>query len=164
MGKNSITGNFPEIRRRDRALDRESALNLLRQGQIGVLSTVDDKNQPYGVPVNYAVLHDTIYIHCAKSGHKLDNIRKNHKVSFCVVGSHELKPEQFSTNYESVIVFGSAEIIESEAKRIPLKTLIDQLIPQMAPFGDDYIDKHFKRTAIIKIAIEHISGKRRDEK
>ncbi len=90
---------YKEIRRKDRATDNEAALALLNDGEYGVLSTVDQDNQPYGTPVNYAVVDNSIFIHSATEGCKLENIRSNSNVSFCVVGKTELLPEQFSTRY-----------------------------------------------------------------
>ena len=29
----------------------------------------------YGVPLNYVYVDNSIYFHCAKEGHKLDNIK-----------------------------------------------------------------------------------------
>ncbi len=51
---------------------------------------------------------DVIYFHCAPEGHKLENLSGNNKVSFCVVGKTQVLPDKFATNYESVIVFGTA--------------------------------------------------------
>ncbi len=153
---------YKEIRRKDRADDNEAALIILNDGGYGVLSTVDQDNQPYGTPVNYAVVDNSIFIHSATEGHKLENIRSNSNVSFCVVGKTELLPEQFSTRYESVIVFGAASILDGEKqKRAALKALLAKYSPDHLKSGVEYINKSLNKVVVIKISIDHITGKSR---
>jgi nitroimidazol reductase NimA-like FMN-containing flavoprotein (pyridoxamine 5'-phosphate oxidase superfamily) len=153
---------YKKIRRKDRATDNEAALTLLIEGEYGVLSTVDQENQPYGVPANYEITDNSIFIHSATEGHKLTNIMSNRKVSFCVVGETELLPGQFSTRYESVIVFGTASILEGEKqKRAALKALLEKYSPDHLESGEKYINKFINKVVVIKITIDHITGKSR---
>ncbi|HQI17206.1 MAG TPA: pyridoxamine 5'-phosphate oxidase family protein, partial [Bacillota bacterium] len=108
---------FREMRRQDRKTDNEKAAAILAAGEYGILSTVGDNGYAYGVPLSYAYSNGKIYFHCALEGHKLDNIRYNNKVSFCVVGATEVLPESFSTKYESVIVFGKASEADDDEKQ-----------------------------------------------
>ena len=73
---------FREMRRKERQLSAEAALAILEKCSWGTLSTVGEDSWPYGVPVNYAVIGNALYFHCAKTGHKLDNISHCDKVSF----------------------------------------------------------------------------------
>jgi hypothetical protein len=155
---------YKEIRRKDRVLDNASAYAVLKNSEYGVLSTVDKDNQPYGAPVNYAVIDNSIFIHSASSteGHKLENIMSNSKVSFCVVGKTELLPSKFSTKYESVIIFGAASIVDGEnQKREALKALLAKYSPDYLDAGKKYINKSFNKVVVIKVSIDHITGKSR---
>lgn len=153
---------YKEIRRKDRILDNASALALLDNGEYGVLSTVDKKNQPYGIPVNYTVIDSTIFVHSALEGHKLDNIKSNSKVSFCVVGRTQLLPDQFSISYKSVIVFGTAAIVDDQDKRQALIALVAKYSPEQMDSGGKYIDNLIDKVVVIKVSIDHITGKRRE--
>ncbi|MFQ5453826.1 MAG: pyridoxamine 5'-phosphate oxidase family protein [Candidatus Zixiibacteriota bacterium] len=153
---------YKEIRRKDRILDKASALALLDNGEYGVLSTVDENNQPYGIPVNYTVIDNTIFVHSAPEGHKLDNIQSNSKVSFCVVGRTRLLPDKFSINYKSVIVFGSASIVDDQDKREALISLVAKYSPEHMDSGGKYIDNLIDKTVVIKVSIDHITGKQRE--
>lgn len=63
---------FYEMRRKDRLLTEKEAKEILSEGEYGVLSTIGEDGYPYGVPVNYVYLNDSIYFHCAADvGHKL---------------------------------------------------------------------------------------------
>ena len=69
------------VRRQDRLLSEERALELLREGEYGVLSMASAEGG-YGVPINYAIEGDTIYLHCALEGRKLRAIAIDQRVSF----------------------------------------------------------------------------------
>ena len=57
------------VRRQDRLMDEERALELLRESEYGVLSMQDVDGSGYGVPLNYVWDGDhSIYIHCAPEG------------------------------------------------------------------------------------------------
>jgi uncharacterized protein len=151
-----------QLRREDRRLDDDAAMALLKRGEYGILSTSDKSNTPYGIPVNYVVMEDQIFFHCATEGHKLENITSNKGVSFCVVGKTELIPEKFSTRYESVVVSGAADVIDEEVlKKKALRALVAKYAPDHIPAGDAYIDKLMDQTAVVRIQIEHLAGKAR---
>lgn len=77
---------FRLMRRGRQALPPKECREILSRGTCGVLSVLGDGGYPYGVPLSYVYDGESIYFHCAKEGHKLDAIRQNDKVSFCVVG------------------------------------------------------------------------------
>ena len=87
---------FREMRRNKQVLSKEAAEKILREGDFGVLALSGDDGYCYAVPINYAVEGNKIYFHSAKTGHKLDAIRNNDKVSFCVVDRHEVIAEEFT--------------------------------------------------------------------
>ena len=154
-----------QMRRSDRMMEAEAAMELLKKGMYGVLSTVDDSNQPYGVPLSYAVSGSgkAIYFHGAQSGHKLDNIGINSKACFTVIGATRVLPEKFSTEYESVIVYGNAKLIEGEEKLEALKTVIQKYSADFIKEGDEYIARAAANTAVFKLEIDHFTGKSRTE-
>lgn len=149
------------VRRQDRLLDEERAKELLRTAEYGVLSMVDDDNQAYGIPVNFIWDgEDKIYIHCAPEGRKLRAIAQHQKVSLCIVGNTHLMPKNFTTEYESVVVFGKARIGLSEEERMDaLHLLIAKLAPEYKELGDKYAHASFHRTEIIRIDLTEYSGK-----
>jgi len=150
------------MRRKDRQMNNETALNLLIEGDYGVLASADQDGQPYGVPVNYVFDgQHTIYFHCAREGHKLDNLRSNPKVSFTIVGNHQIMDWTFSTAYESVILFGTAEEVEGDEKYLALKMLAQKFSPDYMTEFEKGIEKAMVPTAVVKINILQISGKER---
>ncbi|MEJ2638275.1 MAG: pyridoxamine 5'-phosphate oxidase family protein [Desulfosarcinaceae bacterium] len=150
---------FKAMRRNEKKLTEEEALAILATGEEGVLATVGADNYPYAIPLNYAFHDGCIYFHCAPSGHKLDNIRHNPKVSFCVVGSSEVVPAKFSTKFESVVLFGIAEEVAGVEKKAGLDALIRKYAGNHLAAGEKYIQAAGEKTRVFRIRIAHLSGK-----
>jgi len=150
-----------KIRRTDRATSDNEAKRILEKGEFGVLSTASPDGQPYGVPINYSYSGHVIYFHCARDGHKLENLATNNRVSFCVVGRTEILPEQFATQYESVIVFGKAFELADDEKHTGLLEIVKKYSPGFMAEGLKYIDSAAHKTRVYQIVIESITGKSR---
>ncbi len=146
------------VRDTEKQVARDEAMSILKAAEYGVLSTVDKDGQPYGVPLNYIVLDEAIYLHCALTGHKLDNISQNSQVCFTVVGYSEIVPSSFTAKYESVIVFGKA-ILADEAEKIKMLTaLVKKYSPEFQDKGMKVIDAFKDKCAVIRIKIDDITG------
>lgn len=150
---------FREMWRKDRELKDYDVFEVLKGNDYGILSTISENGYPYGVPISYVFFNDSIYMHSATKGHKLDNILNNNKVSFCVVGKTSILPEQFSTKYESAIILGRATEVFNDEKNMALIEIIKKYSPDYIEQGKEYIGKAGKRARVIKVNIEHISGK-----
>jgi len=147
------------MRRKDKELQADEALRLLQSCEYGVLSTVDGKGQPYGVPLSYVLANGVLYFHCALEGHKLDNLAANQKVSFCVVGSTHLFPANFSTVFESALAFGEAVVVQGEERSHALVSLLEKYSAEFMEEGRAYIEQFDSRTKVVKIEISTVTGK-----
>ncbi|MCK5757832.1 MAG: pyridoxamine 5'-phosphate oxidase family protein [Clostridiales bacterium] len=152
---------FREMRRSDRQIFNLDIEDILLRGEYGILSTVSETGYPYGVPVNYVYHNNRIFFHCAKTGFKIDNISYDEKVSFCVVVDTELMPEKFSTKYKSVIAFGTASEATGDIKKEALFGLVKKYSPDFMGKGRNYVEIEHSGTALIKIDIQHMTGKAR---
>lgn len=148
-------------RRKDREIGHEDAANLMANGAYGVLATVDLAMQPYAVPLSYVFHDNRIYFHCAQQGHKIDNIRSNAAVSFCVVGATKVLPDVFSTEYASAVAFGTAHELNGKEKEDALLLILEKYSPDFMPEGKQYLAAHFERVAVFKIDILRFTGKAR---
>ena len=155
--------NFHEIRRKDRILDEKRAIELLLTAEYGFLSLGESENgYAYGIPISFAydLKDNALYFHCAPEGHKLENMKRNNKVSFCVVGNTQVLGEKFTTLYESVMVFGKADMDSTEKdKRFALRKLLEKYSPNDLETGEKYINTSIDRTQTFKITIEKITAK-----
>lgn len=150
------------VRRQDRTLDEQSALEILKNGEYGVLSMrTEEGDGAYGIPLNYVWDHgDSIYIHCAPVGRKLNCIAACENVSFCVVGRTNVVPEKFTTGYESVVLRCTAHYGLPEPERMSaLSWLVSKYCPDNKIQGMENAERSFHRTEIIRLDIQEISGK-----
>jgi uncharacterized protein len=150
------------LRRKDRELSEAEAMQLLHQAEWGVLATVDAQGWPYAVPVNHAVVDGALIIHCARAGHKLDNLAFNPKVSYCAVTEAETLPLELATRYASVIVFGHAQLLtDDQEKRDALLALGQRFAAAHHDLVEREVEKDLFRTAVIRIRIDRATGKAR---
>ena len=152
---------FRELRRKRQALSETDCSDILKRGTSGVLAPMGDGGYPYAVPMSYVYDGVKLYFHCAKSGHKLDAIAGNPKASFCVVDRDQVVPEEYTTYFRSVIVFGTMRIIEEEQEK---RTAVEKLALKYAPEDSAQnrgaaIEKDWKPLCMLELTPEHITGK-----
>lgn len=152
---------FREMRRKKQALSPEECIQILNRGTSGVLAVSGDDDYPYAVPLSYVYHDNKIFFHCAKTGHKLDAIARNEKVSFCVIDKDQVVPDKYTTYFRSVIVFGKARILEEEAEK---RSALEILAVRYAPGHDEsrlsqVIEKEFNIVCMIELTMDHMTGK-----
>lgn len=150
-----------QVRRQDRLLDQQEALQLLDKAEYGVLSMQLPEGGGYGIPINYVWDGaSSLYIHCAPEGKKLDCLRQHPEVSFCIVGQTEVQPSHFTTTYESILLRCQAHTdLPEEERRKALELILTKYSPQDKEIGLKYAEKSFHRTAAIRLDILTWSGK-----
>jgi len=150
-----------EVRRQDRLLDEQRAIELLQSQEFGFLSMTDTDGKPYGIPINYVWDGaESLFIHCAPEGKKLRALQQHPDVSFCIVGDVALQPSKFTTVYESVVIQGKASVLQSEeAKIAAIDLLLKKLSPNDIEKGRKASKASLHRMAVIRIDIEKMSGK-----
>ena len=155
---------FRKMRRFKQQLSDDYVDEILKRGKTGIMAVIGDEGYPYTVPMNYVYADGKIYMHSALSGHKIDALRANDKVSFCVIDADDVVPSNYSTNFRSVIAFGRARIVEDEAaKMASLRLLGDKYNPNQPEALDNEVSHGFSRLHMIEITIEHVTGKQSKE-
>ncbi|MDD4797413.1 MAG: pyridoxamine 5'-phosphate oxidase family protein [Eubacteriales bacterium] len=152
---------FRKMRRDKQALTPDECIDILRRATAGVLAVSGDGGYPYAVPMSYVYHDNKIYFHCAQTGHKLDAIAQNDKVSFCVVDKDQIVPDEYTTYFRSVIVFGRARVLRDEADK---RAALELLAARYAPHHDaarraQVVDSGYAFADMVELAIEHMSGK-----
>ncbi len=154
---------FRPMRRLKQVLTDRECKKILNEQTHGVLAVAGDDDYPYAVPLSYVYSEkqNAIYFHGAKSGHKIEAMMKQDKVSFCVIAQDEILPEKYSTNYKSVIVFGKIKILDDEAQIIAAAEILGR---KYAPNNSEaYLHEEIHRTLkamyIMNLSIEQMTGK-----
>ncbi|HJA64656.1 MAG TPA: pyridoxamine 5'-phosphate oxidase family protein [Candidatus Intestinimonas stercoravium] len=152
---------FREMRRKRQALPLERCEEVLRRGTSGVLALSGDEGYPYAVPISYCYDGSRLYFHCAKEGHKLDAIRREPRASFCVIDQDQVVPEEYTTYFRSVIVFGRVTVLEDDgAKRAAVEKLALKYAPaDRAEHRREYIDREWAPLCMLEMTVDHMTGK-----
>ena len=90
---------------------------------------------------------------------KIDGIKNNSKVSFCVIAKDEIIPEKFTTYFRSVIVFGKARILESMEEILPAIRKLGMKYNPDEEGCNEEIKRCLQALAVIEMDIEHMTGK-----
>ena len=151
---------FRPMRRKRQQLSNEEAVSILSRATSGTLALLGDNGYPYAVPVSFVYADGHLYFHSAMSGHKVDAIRQCDKASFCVIDQDDVRPEEYTTYFRSVIAFGRIHIVEDETELLSAARLL----------GDRYnrgneeslqkeLAKGLAHMLLIRLDIEHLTGK-----
>ncbi|MBE6550458.1 MAG: pyridoxamine 5'-phosphate oxidase family protein [Ruminococcaceae bacterium] len=152
---------FREMIRKNKQLSREECVKLLKTEKRGVLSVIGDGGYPYGMPMNhyYNDSDGNIYFHCGKIGHRLDSLKENDKVSFCVYDKGYANDGEWALNVKSVIVFGRVEIIDDINVITDIATDLSLKFTSDMEYIQNEIEQYAKKTLILKLIPENICGK-----
>ena len=122
-----------------------------------------DDGKPYMVAMNYGFRENTIYLHAALEGRKIDILRKNPDVCFMVHTGNRLTTGSdacgdWTMKYRSVTGFGKATLIEDDAVKSSLlcRSLWTSTLPKALL---NSVPTRVAQTLVIRIDIEEMTGK-----
>ena len=149
------------MRRKDKEITDKDIIEKLLSGsdicRIGMIY----ENLPYIVPLNYGYADNALYFHSASAGKKIDILKNNNKVCFEIEYCNDLIrneiPCEWSAKYRSLIGYGTIEFITGHEEK---KKGLDVIMAHYGKRGvNTYKDNHVENIVILKLNIEHISGK-----
>lgn len=148
------------MRRNKQLLSIDDTITVLNRCTNGVLACLSDEEYPYAVPVSYVYFNDKIYLHSSKSGHKIDAILKNPKVSFSVIDEDKIVSEEYTTYFRSVIAFGKARIIVGGDEWLEgFKALVEKYSGNLPEEAKHKEIVGCTQSYVIAIDVEHVTGK-----
>lgn len=157
---------FRPIRRKNREISLDETRKILREARRGVLAVNGDEGYPYAIPINYYYDEEEqkIFFHGARAGHKIDALKKCDKVCFTVLGSEEIKAEEWAPYVKSAVVFGRCHLMEdASAAETRLRQLAGKYYPNQELINEE-IALSGKAVQMYEIEMEHMSGKEIQER
>lgn len=153
---------FCKMRRFKQELSEKECIEILKKEPRGVLSVFDENGYPYGIPMNhwYNEADGKLYFHGAKSGHKLEAIKKYDKVSFCVYDSGYRNEGEWALNIKSVVVFGRMNVVEDSDKVVEICTNIGHKFTDDKEYLEDELQRALPRVLCLELTPEHMTGKK----
>lgn len=156
-----VRGRDESARRAEREIrDRREIEAVIREARVCRLGLADG-GEPYVVPLCFGWDGEALYFHGDAAGTKMEILARNDRVCVeldVVDGMVEAaRACAWSIGYRSVMLFGRARIVEDhEEKRRALACIMSQY----SSGAHDFSDESVRRTAIVKVTVERMSGKR----
>jgi hypothetical protein len=159
----------------ERVIENRSEMEeVLRAAKVGRLG-LSQNDQPLIIPVNFAYESGAIYFHGSDAGLKTESLRKSPNICFEVdefLGTVSASvPCEYDTAYRSVVAFGTAQVLSSPAeKTLSLRLIVAKYAGEAtarrltSSMVEEYNSSRSRKTAVVKIQIERMTGKRSIER
>lgn len=150
------------MRRSDRQISTPEAWEIVDKCEYMTVAMTAEDGSPYCVTLTPARIGECVYFHCAKQGMKSDILRRDGRVCVTCVGDTARQTDHFTTLFESAVLFGNAEEVDDDAEKIEaLRALCQRHTPLHMAHFDEEIARSLGRTAIWRIRVTSITGKRK---
>lgn len=151
------------MRRRDKEIADLDELHRILDEAMVVRVGMLDGPRPYVVPLNVAREGDDLWFHAARSGHKLDCLRADPAVCveadrFLTLTTGASACDDWTSHYESVIGFGTAEIVADAPTKVHGLGVIMRKYSGRDDW--DFADSSVEDVAVVRIRLESLTGKR----
>jgi nitroimidazol reductase NimA-like FMN-containing flavoprotein (pyridoxamine 5'-phosphate oxidase superfamily) len=152
------------VREADRGVyDREAVYRILDEGFICHVGFVVD-GQPFVIPTSYGRSGDNLYIHGSAASRMLRNLDKGVPVCVTVTLLDGLVLARsifnHSMNYRSVLVLGTATVVDDPAEKIAaLRRLSEHILPGRWAESRHPNERELKATFALRVPITEFSAK-----
>jgi len=152
------------VREPQRAVyDRAAVNQILDEALLCHVGFVAD-GQPYVIPMSYGRDGDVLYIHGSTASRMLRNLEQGVPVCITVtlVDGLVLARSVFnhSMNYRSVVILGTATLVDDPAEKIAaLRAISEHILPHRWDDSRQPYDKELKVTSVLRLPIQESSAK-----
>lgn len=159
--QNSAHHHHGPMRRKDREITDHTEIQAIICSEKLMHIALVDGDMPFLVPVFYAYDGTSLYFHSAQSGSKMEILRRNNNICFEISVDHGVITSDdacdFEAQHRTVIGIGKAVEIADEAEKIKA---LDLIVAQFASQKFDYPQTNLDRTAVVRIEIGSLKGKK----
>ena len=149
------------MRRNEKQISNRSEIDQIIKSTDVCRIAFTKNNIPYIVPVSFGYNSESLFIHTALEGKKIDFLKQNNLVCFefdtnVKTLDNDTIPCKWTAAYKSVIGYGKMVELENLEERI---IAINQIMLQYSGKEWNFNEEMLKRVKIWEIKIEEISGK-----
>ena len=151
---------FRQMRRFRQQVSREECVRILQEEKRGVLSMAGEDGYPYGIPLNhwYNPADGKLYFHGAKEGHKIDALRNDNRVSYCVMDAGYRREGEWALNVNSVVVFGRITPVTDEEKAREIGRNLCLKFTDDEAYIEHELRNSLPRVQCLELTIAHLTG------
>jgi nitroimidazol reductase NimA-like FMN-containing flavoprotein (pyridoxamine 5'-phosphate oxidase superfamily) len=150
------------MRRKEKEITDRAELRRLLSDALVCRVALCDGDRPYLVPLAFALDGDDVVLHSARTGRKLEILRRNPAVCFEIEEGVAVVPAasacEIGMRFRTVIGHGDAEIVEDRAERARLLALFGPRYG--APGGGPPPEHVVERTCVVRVRVRELTGKR----
>jgi len=146
--------------------DRDAINRLLDNQYVAHVGFIDqDNGLPFVIPMGVARDNDRILLHGSTGSRMMRQLAQG--IDLCVtvtqLNAIVVARSAFnsSMNYESVMIFGVARVLEDAEKDIALERITEKLVPGLWNYGRPLVAKEMAATMIVELSLDKISAKSR---
>ena len=126
------------------------------------IGMVDQNSEPYVLPFNFGYKDNTIYLHSAQTGKKINILENNNRVCVAFSTDHVLRwvnedvACSWGMKYRSVLAYGRVEFIEDYDEKVEALNVV------MSNYSDNKFE--YSKPAVMdvktyKVVIERMEGR-----
>ncbi|MDA3906465.1 MAG: pyridoxamine 5'-phosphate oxidase family protein [Bacteroidales bacterium] len=148
---------------KNRALDNHrDILDIIQNCNVCYVSMVDKENKPYVIPMNFGFADNTILLHGAKQGKKIDVLKNNPNVCIVFSTDHQLHWQNeevacsWSMKYRSVIANGKVEFIDNIGEK---EELFHQFMKSYSSKDFKFSKPSLEEVQLMKVPVDKIEGR-----
>lgn len=137
---------------KNRALDNpRDLIDIIEKCDVCYVSMVDNENKPYVIPMNFGFAENTILLHGAKQGKKIDILKNKPQVCIVFSTDHQLRWQNedvacsWSMKYRSVLAYGKVEFIDDHKEK---EVLLHQFMKSYSPKISNLANLRSKRFSL----------------
>ena len=154
-------------RHSERQFQEQSEINRVLDNQyVAHVGFIDpDTESPYVIPMGFARDNDRILLHGSTGSRIMMLMAKGVDLCLTVTQLNAIVVARSafnsSMNYESVMIFGKARVLQDDEKDLALERITEKLIPGMWAYGRALTKKESAATIIVEVPMDKVSAKSR---
>lgn len=148
---------------KNRALNNtRDLLDIIQSCDVCYVSMVDKENKPYVIPMNFGFADNTILLHGAKQGKKIDILKNNPNICIVFSTDHQLRWQNedvacsWSMKYRSVLAYGKVVFVDDIAEK---QALLQQFMKNYSPKEFKYSKPSLEEVQVIKVSVDKMEGR-----
>ncbi|HEU4385458.1 MAG TPA: pyridoxamine 5'-phosphate oxidase family protein [Anaeromyxobacteraceae bacterium] len=149
------------MRRADRAISDPAAIRAILEEALVCRLAMASGDQPYLVPLNFALDGQELVLHMASEGTKVEMLRRNPRVCFEAEAGVEVipadRPCDVGMRFRSVVGFGEARFVDGEEEKARALQLLAAKYAPGAKAGISPL--RVRQTLVVRVAIRELHGK-----
>ena len=154
-------------RHAERQFHEQNEINKVLDNQyVAHVGFIDpDTQTPYVIPMGFARDNDRILLHGSTGSRIMMLMAKGVDLCLTVTQLNAIVVARSafnsSMNYESVMIFGKARVLQEGEKDLALERITEKLIPGMWSYGRALTKKESAATIIVEVPMDKVSAKSR---